>query len=163
MPSVCFTGHRFIKKAILENLKQRLYCRLEEMISQGYTDFYAGGAIGFDTLCAEAVISLKEKYPHIRLNLILPCPPNEQTLNWKNADKNRYNVILSHADNIEIISPHYTDSCMYERNRQLINCGDYCICFYDSRRISSGTGQTVRLAMKKNITVENLFTQENAL
>ena len=162
MSSICFTGHRFIRKDTIPLLKQRLYFRLEEMISQGYTDFYAGGAIGFDTFCAEAVISLKEKYPHIRLDLVLPCPPDEQTLNWKSADKIRYNAILSHADNIEIISPHYTNSCMLERNRQLINCGDYCICFYDSSRNSSGTGQTVRLALKKNITVENLFTQENA-
>ena len=163
MPSICFTGHRFIKKDILENLKQRLYLRLEEMISQGYTDFYAGGAIGFDTICAETVISLKEKYPHIKLNLVLPCPPSEQTLNWKNADKIRYNTILSQADSIEVISPHYTSSCMLERNRQLISCADLCICFYDSSRNSSGTGQTVRLALKKNITVENLFTKENAL
>lgn len=162
MKSICFTGHRFIKKDIIENLKQRLYSRLEEMISQGYTDFYAGGAIGFDTLCAEAVISLKEKYPHIKLNLVLPCPPSEQTLNWKVTDRKRYSDILSRADNIEIISPHYTSVCMLERNKQLVACADHCICFYDSRR-QSGTGQTVRLALKKNIPVENLFTQENAL
>ncbi len=45
---------------------------LENHILQGLSYFGAGGARGFDSLAAEVVIELKEKYPHIHLILVLP-------------------------------------------------------------------------------------------
>ena len=44
------------------------------MIGRGVTDFYNGGAIGFDMLCAKTVIALKAEYSDIKLHLLLPCP-----------------------------------------------------------------------------------------
>lgn len=46
MKAACFTGHRNIK--IDENIKQKLYSILDEIIKLGVSDFYAGGAIGWD-------------------------------------------------------------------------------------------------------------------
>ncbi|MDE5859282.1 MAG: DUF1273 domain-containing protein, partial [Oscillospiraceae bacterium] len=47
-------------------------------------------AIGFDTLCAETVIELRQKYPQIRLCLLLPCPPEEQTMRWRTDQKEKH-------------------------------------------------------------------------
>ena len=46
MRSVCFTGHR--KITVTQELKRRLYIELEQLVKNGVTDFYVGGAIGFD-------------------------------------------------------------------------------------------------------------------
>ncbi len=44
MKSVCFTGHRRIP--VNQELMRRLQIKLEKMIADGYTEFYAGGALG---------------------------------------------------------------------------------------------------------------------
>ncbi|MBQ3538084.1 MAG: DUF1273 family protein, partial [Clostridia bacterium] len=76
----CFTGHREIPAGEENVIKERLTEVLISLIEEGITDFLAGGAIGFDMLAEEAVLSLKEKYPRIRLHIIVPC--RNQPLKW---------------------------------------------------------------------------------
>ena len=47
--SICFTGHRHIVRAELPALLKELRRVLETAIPQGFVDFYAGGALGWDT------------------------------------------------------------------------------------------------------------------
>ena len=152
MKTCCFTGHRIIK--ITPELAQRLKDTIIELIEQGVTDFYNGGAIGFDMLCAETVIELKAEYPDIKLHLLLPCPPEEQVKGWNKAQIARYNEILQAADSVTVLSEHYTDDCMKQRNERLVELSDCCICYCTNPR--SGTGQTVRMAREKGIDVINL-------
>lgn len=70
----CFTGHREIPKGMYPMLTAELERKLHGLIQRGFQYFGAGGALGFDTLAAEAVLRLKEQYPDIRLILVLPCP-----------------------------------------------------------------------------------------
>ena len=44
---------------ITPELIQRLRDTIINVINKGVTDFYDGGALGWDQLCAETVISLK--------------------------------------------------------------------------------------------------------
>jgi uncharacterized phage-like protein YoqJ len=152
LKTCCFTGHRIIK--ITPELVQRLKDTIIELITQGVTDFYDGGAIGFDMLCAETVIELKAEYPDIKLHLLLPCPPEEQVKGWNKAQIARYNEILQAADSVTVLSEHYTDDCMKQRNKRLVELADCCICYCANPR--SGTGQTVRMAREKGIDVLNL-------
>lgn len=71
--SICFTGHRHIVRAELPALLKELRRVLETAIPQGFVDFYAGGALGWDTYCAQTVLDLREEYPCIALHLVLPC------------------------------------------------------------------------------------------
>lgn len=156
MKSCCFTGHRKVKYS--ELLLKKLNDTIEAMIKKGVTDFYAGGAIGWDTICAEAVLKLRnEKYSHIRLNMVLPCPESEQTAKWSYEQKQKYCEILNAADNMEIVSLIYTRDCMKRRNLRLVELAESCICYYDEGQNASGTGQTVRLAQQKGIQVINLY------
>ena len=154
MKTCCFTGHRIIK--ITPELVQRLRDTIVDMIGRGVTDFYNGGAVGFDMLCAETVIALKAEYSDIKLNLLLPCPPEEQVKGWNKAQIARYNEILQAADSVTVLSEHYTDDCMKQRNERLVELADCCICYCTNPR--SGTGQTVRIAEQKGIDVINLFS-----
>ncbi len=69
----CFTGHRHLP----DNQKEKIAERLEEavvtLIHSGYLYFGAGGALGFDELCAKTVLRLRQSYPEIKLILVLPC------------------------------------------------------------------------------------------
>lgn len=151
--NVCFTGHRSVK--VTNELMVRLNETLTDLIENGATDFYAGGALGWDSIAAEAVLKLRESYPHIKLHLVLPCSPEEQTYKWNDTQKVEYYNILKTADAVEYTSKHYYDGCMKVRNARLVELADCCVCYYDNRS-RSGTGQTVRMAKEKGIRIINL-------
>ena len=138
-------------------MRNKLIQVLEPLINDGATDFYAGGAIGFDTLAASTVIELRQQYPQIKLHLILPCCKAEQTAKWTAAQVAEYDSILSVADSVEYISEHYYNGCMKARNARLVELADCCICYYDNKKSASGTGQTIRMAVKEGLTIQNLL------
>ena len=73
MAKICaFFGHR--------NIPNNLRPRLQELVEQaitvyGITEFWDGWYGGFDELAADVVISLKAKYPHIRLKQVYAYRP----------------------------------------------------------------------------------------
>lgn len=152
MRTCCFTGHRIMK--ITPELKQRLREAIVDVVNQGVTEFYNGGAIGWDMLCAEMVMDLKAEYPDVTLHMLLPCPSEEQVKGWNNTQIARYEKILKAANSVTVVSEHYTKDCMKRRNERLVELADCCICYCNNQK--SGTGQTVRMAKAKEITVLNL-------
>ena len=156
--SVCFTGHRTIAED-KEKLSARLYALLERLVTkQKITDFYTGGAVGWDALAALTVLKLRESYPEVKLHLVLPCPFEEQSAKWNEAQKAEYQHILGLADSVEQVSDWYYNGCMKARNARLVElASDYCICYWNPKDFRSGTGQTVRMAQKKGIEIINLF------
>lgn len=153
--SCCFTGHRIIR--ITDELVERLKGTLTELINNGITDFYAGGAIGWDTLCEQEILRLRERFPQIKLHLVLPCPPDEQTLKWNVTQKAEYQRIFNAADDAEILSEKYYDGCMQKRNARLVELSKVCVCYLNEKRSNGGTAQTVRMAKKRGIDIVNLF------
>lgn len=157
MKSACFTRHRKLS-GDMADLAKRLYNLIEEnIISNGLTDFYTGGAVGWDTLAARTVLKLREIYPQIRLHLILPCSNDEQTEKWTEEQKTEFYRILGLADTVEYTSEYYYNGCMKVRNARLLELADCCFCYWNPNRQRSGTAQTVRMAQKKRITVINFF------
>ncbi len=158
--SACFTGHRDLSESE-KTLSERLYALLEKLVTEEkITDFYAGGAVGFDTIAAKCVLRLREKYKQVRLHLVLPCPNEEQTRGWTASQKYEFKIILSRADSVEYTSDHQYRGCMGVRNARLVERADaHCICYYDKTR-KSGTGQTVGMAKKKGLEITNLFERK---
>lgn len=156
--SVCFTGHRTIAED-KETLSARLYALLERLVTeQKITDFYTGGAVGWDALAALTVLKLRERYPEVKLHLILSCPFEEQSAKWNEAQKAEYQHILGLADSVEQVSDRYYNGCMKARNARLVElASDYCICYWNPKNFRSGTGQTVRMAQKKGIEIINML------
>lgn len=56
--TACFTGHRELPADNLPEISKHLEDTLVTLIEQGYRYFGAGGALGFDTLAAQAVLRL---------------------------------------------------------------------------------------------------------
>ncbi len=156
MKNCCFTGHRIIP-AENTQLHTELEALLCGLIKNGVTNFYAGGALGWDMMCSDTVCELRQRYPDITLDLLLPCNAEQQCMKWNEQQKQQYYKILSQADSVEYISERYYDGCMKARNQRLVDKADICVCYYNPRNFRSGTGQTVRMAERKNIQIINLY------
>lgn len=148
----CFSGHRTLPKDKLSDISACLEQIIIEYINEGYRYFGTGGALGFDTLAAETILKLKNKYPFIKLILVLPCL--SQTKGWKKFDVDRYNYIKTQADKTVYTSKEYTSDCMFKRNRHLVNHSSLCICYLS--KYSGGTAYTVNYAKKNNLKIENI-------
>ena len=149
----CFSGHRKLPQNC-DELRAKLKKEIIGLIECGVVFFGAGGARGFDMLAEETVLQLKEDYPHIRLILVLPCPPERQTLRWNSNQRRRYCEILERADKVRILSPLYTDDCMFVRNRHLVDNSSYLVCYL--REQSGGTAYTVGYARKQGLHIIQL-------
>ena len=156
--SACFTGHRNIRHNAQE-LSSLLCKLLDVMIAEkDITDYYVGGAVGFDTIAAYSILKMQEKYPKVKLHLILPCSNEDQTKGWTVEQVSDFEYILGLAHSVEYISNNYYNGCMKKRNARLVElASECCICYWNTNNNRSGTGQTVRMSMKKGINVINLY------
>ena len=151
--TVCFTGHRQISDTEYAPLMDALNAEIERQIQNGATTFRTGGALGFDTLAALSVLSLRRTYPHIRLELILPCPT--QTKDWAKENAQLYGQIMEQADNARYVSPFYYKGVLQMRNRALVEGSDVCIAFLKHSH-GGGTAYTASYALKNGLELVNL-------
>lgn len=93
----------------MEQLTKRFFIR---NIICTANNFYADGCYGFDALASLTVLSLKEKYPQIKLHLILPCSNAEQTNTLSAEQASEFQQILSCADSVEYTSKKYYNGGM---------------------------------------------------
>ena len=148
----CFTGHRTIPTGSVGTLVRVLDEHLERLVGEGFTEFRTGGARGFDTLAALRVVALCHKHPECGLSLILPC--RDQTKLWRTDEREVFEDILSRAAQVRYITDAYTPTCMYERNRALVDGSDLCIAYLTENR--GGTLYTCAYALKKRVELLNL-------
>jgi len=148
----CFTGPHHIPASAYNALDQRLEAKIETLIHQGVRYFGTGGAMGFDTMAAFAVLRPRMIYPHVRLILVLPC--KNQTRGWDRTNKKIYNQIRRQADKVVYFSKQYAPGCMQEHNQHLVDHSAICICYLTNPK--SGTAYTVRYAKQHGLRVINL-------
>lgn len=151
----CFTGHRKIPANLRALIAVEIEKRIVELIDQGYIIFETGGALGFDTVAAQVVLRVRNRYPYIRLVLVLPC--RNQTDGWGEHYRRMYDYILNAADNVIYTSEVYTKGCMYKRNRRLVDDSSVCICWL--KRLSGGTMYTVNYAKENGVKIINIVDE----
>ena len=150
---VCvFTGHRVVPQSEKRRLQRALLGAVEELYLAGYRVFCAGGAMGFDRMAADMILSLKQKHADLRLMLVLPC--RDQAARWSAPERAAYERQLRDADEVRVLSETYYDGCMRERNRVMVSLAGYCVAYVTSLR--SGSAQTLHMAEAKGIPVRNL-------
>lgn len=146
----CFTGHRSIPREnynyLYNNVKNII---LNLHLKNGVKYFCSGGAVGFDTLAARAVLELRRQYD-IYLILFIPCA--SQSLYWSDRDKAVYDEILKRSDKkIYVSKNEYTPKCMLDRNRAMVDSSAYCVSY--QTRSYGGTAYTVNYAYKNGVKV----------
>jgi len=150
--TACFTGHRRIPAEQYDSINERLTQSIISLIHKGYRFFGTGGALGFDTMAAQAVLMLKYQYPHICLILVLPC--RTQTRGWSEHDRAVYEYIKVRADKVVYTAQQYSTGCMHKRNRHLVDNSSACICYLSQN--TGGTAYTVNYARMHGLEVINI-------
>ena len=152
MKICCFTGHRDICAQDIVRLPHAIDATLDRLIASGFSVFRAGGAVGFDTVCALKVLEKKKEHPSVKLELCLPC--KDQTNGWPQRDISIYKYILSAADSVKYVGEKYRSGCMHERNRMLVDGSDVCVAY--CKESKGGTAYTCKYALKCKVELINL-------
>lgn len=148
----CFTGHRNISQAQIPVLTKKVTATIQMLAAQGIIYYGAGGALGFDTISATAVLKLQHTISQIKLILVLPCLSQAQR--WSKRDQEVYESIKAQANKVVYTSQDYTRDCMFRRNRHLVDHSGTCICYLSKPQ--GGTAYTVDYAKKKGLKIINL-------
>ena len=149
----CFTGHRVISSADMQAVRGNLRRAIRALYREGIRCFISGGAIGFDTEAAAAVIEERRTVPEIRLILALPC--RDQDKLWNSAQKAAYGRILVEADDVMYVSEEYNVECMRKRNRFMVD--NSCAVLTYIQRPFGGTAYTVNYALDSGCRVINVL------
>lgn len=153
--TLCFTGHRIIRRKDASWLSERLDAVLEVCYHKGFRQFLSGGALGFDMLAAEAVLRLQKKHPDACLTLVLPC--SSQSARWTDRQCQRFERLLYRASDVRVLNDAYFDGCMFQRNRSMIEQSSLCICYMYI--FKGGTFSTVSLAAQEGVPVLNIAVE----
>lgn len=154
---LCVTGHRPSKLPWRYN-EEDIACLqfekdlkeiLEGYIKKGYKVFLTGMAIGVDTIFAETIIKLKKTYKSIKLVAVIPCLNQQEK--WSESQKLRYKGILKKCNLKIIISKNYTQTCMNDRNKFMIEHSSLCVAVWNGT--PSGTGNTILYAKENGCEV----------
>ncbi len=160
--SCCFTGYRPekfpfpLERENTEFIKfeNSLFEQVLSLAEQGCRIFYCGMAMGFDIISAETVLAVKNAFSE-PLKLICVLPFKNQNYNFSADWKERYNNVLSCADETVILAEKYHNGCYQKRNIYMVDNSDYVITWFDGR--SGGTENTIRYARKIGRQIFNIY------
>ena len=135
-----FIGHRDCYNLYVDDVIPAI----EEAINYGVVDFLNGGQGNFDNLCAEAVNSIKTKYPYIKLHLITPY----SSLKVKNEKL---------FDDMTLFAPEWYikkigfKRAIPQRNEFMIDNSSVAICYV--QHTSKGSYKTLQKAVIKGLKI----------
>ncbi len=122
---------------------------MEALITEeGVSEFWVGNYGNFDALCARGVRSLKEKYPEIKLCLVLPYLTAEI-----NRDKGRYQKAYDQILLAEIPAKMPKKFHILKCNAFMVEHADFLVCYTKSG--AGGAAKALEYAQKKNIRIWN--------
>lgn len=138
----CFSGHRLVLDG---NVKERVEMKVEELVCEGFTEFYSGGMGEFDGICENAVRRIKQKDKKIKLRLILPYMKTSV-----NRDREYYESSYDEIIIPDIGGVHYKRAITV-RNRWIAERADVVLAYvirdfggaYDMCRYAEKIGKRV--------------------
>lgn len=142
----CFTGHRPEKlQQSEEEVKAWLSEQIDRAITDGYTTFITGMAMGVDLWAAKLVLE-KKKTSDIHLIAATPWPGF--AARWNDEWKQLYGEVWQAADFRVTISEHYFNGIFQKRNVWMVDHSRRVIAFYNGS--AGGTKNTIDYARKKD-------------
>lgn len=167
--SACFTGHRPSKfpfdtdnRFVLRTFMSTVYliC-MEAYLNDGVNTFYTGMQIGMDVWAGLEILSLREKYPDIRL--ICVSPYEDEIYGRHGKDRDDYQKLLDNCDEFIPLAKRAYSGCFQARNRYMVEHSGLVIAAMSEAK--SGTGQTVnyarRLGRKVHVIDLDAFCREH--
>lgn len=157
--TACFSGYRAEKLPArcapaaesTRQIRQAAARAVRQAAFMGYKSFITGMCTGFDLLCAEEVLRLREELG-VRLYGAVPFP--EQQKNWNAHWRAVYRDVMQRLDGCVTLSPRFYAGCYHRRNRFMVDSSSLVICYYDGQ--SGGTQKTLAFAEESGCMIWNL-------
>ena len=124
--------------------REKLWMALEQLVTQGVDLFYVGNQGGFDRSVYGQLKRLRDKYPTVRIAVVLAYLPTEKRGEEWEADA-LYPEGLEHCP---------VRFAVDRRNRWMIDSADYCICYVN--HTWGGAYRTLSYAKKRKKNILNL-------
>lgn len=164
----CFTGYRPQKFSFKMSLSDSNYVIFEnkltewiiKLINEDCRIFYTGMAMGFDIIAAENVALLKKARPELGIKLICVIPFSGQEKGFNSFWMEKYNYIMSQADEMILLSDDYYSGCYQVRNKYMVDNSDCVLTWYDGKK--GGTRNTIDYALKQGRQVFNINEADNS-
>ncbi len=135
-----FIGHR---DAMHLN-DEKIIEGVERLITEGIDHFLNGGMGAFDWKCARIVYDLKQKYPHIRNDIVIPY------LSFRILDAKYFDAII-YPEGFE---RYHFKRAIPERNKYMIEHASCALCYV--KYGWGGAATTYALAERKGLRLINL-------
>lgn len=153
MKTCAFTGHRpeGFSFGYDENdpfctaVKNAIARQIGFLYDRGCRRFLTGCALGVDMWAGEAAIRLREEKGDVEVVAAVPFVGQEK--DWSDDQRARYNTLLKNCDEVTVISEGNKKNAFLARDRYLVDNADVILAVYNTKRVRSGTGYTVRYAM----------------
>lgn len=146
MKTCCFTGSRDLSDFDLSKLKAALEKAIDDAISDGYSHFIAGNAVGIDTMAAQIVLQKKELDSRLILEIAIPFEGH-------NAHIEEVAEIQKKADLAHVVTnKRNRTQAFFLRNRYMVDHSERVIAGGNFEK--GGTKRTVDYARLKNKEVE---------
>lgn len=142
-----------LSRPYYKNLQKHLEDIIETNVqSKGLVNCHSGMALGADTVWANAIVAMKEKYPN-QVRFIADIPNTTQADAWDNSAylQDRWLDLLKKADEVNDWShgKEYENKQMQDRNKAMIDNCDTLIAIYDnSNERGSGTANAYNYAQE---------------
>ena len=151
----CLTGHRVIPPGEEKKIMVRARNILLRLIREKNVRFFGvGGAVGFDMLAAEFLLSLRdESEAQLKIISVLPYPAWRETEDWTDELRAREEAILRASDKVVYVRPAYEKSVFLLRDRALVDGSAYCVSYCNRPR--TGTAYTVKYALSRGVKIFN--------
>lgn len=113
-------------------LKLMLSQLIHEQYVEGIKSFFIGCEQGVDLWAGEIITAMMSRDPEIELNCIIPF--EEQHAKWCLDNQELYFKVLGDCTKVKILHPHYTDTCVEECQRALVDLSSTLIVVADHDR-----------------------------
>ena len=152
MKKIAFIGHRNVWK----DIRNKLYDRVKEYIEEGYMFFTMGTHGEFDRTALSVCRELKKRYKDIKIEVVITSLTQiNSSLDLKGSEKyNPYSDVSTIMYNTE--EEHFKRKIVVS-NQQMIDTCDTLICYVDTKRTYGGAILAYKYALKKGLSIENLF------
>ena len=154
MTVIAFTGHRPVRLAFgsdeLHPDCLRVKARLEELVrgavqAGGRFCFITGMAMGTDIWAAEIALRVRASAAG-DISLVCAVPYEGHIKEMAGAGwRLRYEAALAAAAEVRVLAPGFTDSCMEERDRWMVDQADRIIAVLNEARAMARIMETAKL------------------
>lgn len=132
-------------------LKREIRKAIETQIKNGITYFISDMEYGIGLFAAEVLVGIKAKYPHIRLEALIPF--ESQAVNLSDSCRERYFDTVAKADIEVMFQKHYTFDCRKRCTQAAIDNSDVVIAAWNG--CMNSTKAAIRYAQNqgKNVII----------